>query len=833
LPGYPPEWHDDCSLSSAVQTFLQDLRYGLRMAVRNRGMTLVAVFTLALGIGANTTVFSWLDRMILRPIPGAARGSELVSFESVAADGGPLPTSYLDFRDYRDHLRSISGLTAVAAAVLNIGDRDHAERAWGELVSGNYFAVLGVRPAAGRVFSREEYGDKPDGYPVVVIGYSLWQRRYNSDPRAIGSTLLINRQPLTVIGVAPPEFHGSMPGLFFEVWAPIVMEPQLNIIPESVLYDRNVRMLLGVARLGPGVSLERARAECSSLARRLAETEPKTNGGIGATLLPVRKCHFGGQTTMEGPLEILMAACGVVLLIVCTNVASLLLARATTRRKEFSMRMVMGGGRGRLVRQLLAESLVLAVLGVLAGVPLAIWMSRSFAYLMPRGAEAPVSFDMPLSGDILAFNLLICVAACVVSGIAPALQGAHTNLNEVLKESGRSGHDGARSARWRGALVVMEVAMAMIAIIGAGLFTRSFQMARRINIGFDPHNVFVAHLEWSASGYGAQERRDFCERLGKRLASEAGIVSVSWADVIPLWFFPGPIETVQVEGYVAGLSESMKIQRNIIAPGYFDLMRIPLIAGRDFNDHDNESVKRVMIVNQTFAKRFFSGREVLGRRVETLGEWYTVAGIARDSKYVKPTENAQPFFYLPMRQTFEGQMIAIHIRTMGDPESVAGLLQREVTAMDPAMRVFDSMSMTESITAGLYGQRMAAVLLSVLGAFALALAATGLYSVMAYAVAQRTQEIGIRMALGAQRADVLSLVVRRGMMLTFTGLVIGVAAALALMRLAASQLVQVSAEDPLVFVGASLFLAVVALAANYFPARRATRIDPNAALHCE
>ncbi len=816
-----------------MPSFLQDLRLGVRMALRNRAMTLVAAFTLALGIAANTTVFSWLDRMILRPIPGAARQSELVSFESVAADGGPLVTSYPDFRDYRDHLHLISGLTAIAATVLNIGDLDHSERVWSELVSGNYFSVLGVRPIAGRFFSREEYSDKPGAYSVVVISDSLWKRRFNSDPRAIGSTLLVNRQPVTIIGVAPPEFRSSMPGLFIELWAPIMMEPQFNLVSESVLFDRNVRMFMGVARLKTGVSIEQARAECSALAHRLAETEPKTNGGIGATLLPVRKCHFGGQTTMEGPLEILMAACGVVLLIVCTNVANLLLARATTRRKEFSMRMVMGGGRGRLVRLLLVESLVLAVLGVLAGVPLAIWMSRSFEYLMPRGVNVPVSFDLQLSDDILAFNLLICVAACVVSGIAPALHGAHTNLNEVLKEGGRSGHEGARSARWRGALVVMEVAMAMITIIGAGLFTRSFQMARRIHIGFDPRNVLVAHLEWSASAYGVQERRDFCERLGKRLASQAGIVGVSWADVIPLWFFHGPIETVQVEGYVPGPSESMNIQRNIVAPGYFDLMRIPLVEGRDFSEHDNESGKRVMIVNQTFAKRFFSGREVLGRRVKTLGEWYTVVGVARDSKYAKPTENAQPFFYLPMRQTFDGQMIAVHIRTAGDPESIAGLLQREVAAMDPAMRVFDSMSMTESITAGLYGQRMAAVLLSVLGVFALALAATGLYSVMAYAVAQRTQEIGIRMALGAERADVLALVVRRGMRLTFVGLGIGLGAALALMRLASSQLVEVSATDPLVFVGASMFLAMVALAANYFPARRAARIDPNLALHCE
>jgi len=816
-----------------VPTFLQDLRYGVRMALRNRGMTLVAVFTLAIGIAANTTVFSWLDMMILRPIPGAARGSELVSFESVAADGGPLITSYPDFRDYRDHLKLIAGLAASSTNTMNVGDADHAERIWGELVSGNYFAVLGVRPVVGRVFSQEEYGDKPGSYPVVVIGHSFWKRRFNGDPRVIGTTLVVNRQRLTIIGVAPPEFRGSMPGLVLELWAPLTMGPQLQMTPETALDNRNFRMLTAVARLRPGVTLERARAECSSMARRLGEMEPLTNGGIGATLLPIRKSHFGGQTVMEGPLEILMAACGVVFLIVCANVANLLLARATTRRKEFGMRMVLGGGRTRLVRQLLAESLVLAATGVLAGVPLAMWMSQSLGYLMPRGANIPVSFDMPLSADILWFNLLICVAGCVAAGIVPALNGARTNLNEVLKEGGRSGHEGARSARLRGTLVVMEVAMAMIAVIGAGLFARSFQMARRINPGFEPRNVLVAQVDLSAAGYGIPERRQFCERLRQRVAAQPGVVSASWADVIPLWFTGNPLATVQVEGYVPGLSESMKIARNIVAPGYFDLLRIPLIEGRDFTGHDDENARRVMIVNQTFVNRFFSGREALGRRVQTMGEWYTVVGVARDSKYVKPTENAQPYFYVPVQQAFRSLMLAIHIRTAGEPESVAALLGREVNALDPAVRVFDSMPMTEAISAGVFGQKMAAAMLAGLGVFALALAATGLYSVMAYAVAQRAQEIGIRMALGAQRADVLALVVRRGMGLTLVGLGIGVAASLVVMRLASSQLVQVSAADPLVFVAASLFLAIVALAANYFPARRATRIDPNAALRCE
>jgi len=811
-------------------TVIQDLRYGARMSLRSPGFTLVAVFTLAIGIAANTTVFSWLDMMLLRPVPGASKGSQLVSFESVAADGGPLATSYADYRDYRDQLTLVSGLTAIVPATLSIGVDDQADRAWGELVSGNYFDVLGVRPALGRLFSKEEHGDQSGAHPVVVLGHGLWVRRFNGDPHVIGTTLIVNRQPLTIVGVAPPEFHGSMPGVFFELWVPLTMGPQIRMMPEAALHDRSVRMVVSVARLRQDVTVEQARAEGSLIARRLAESEPRTNGGIGATFLPIRQSHFGGQAMMDGPLRILMAACGVVFLIVCANVANLLLARATTRRREFSLRLAMGAGRARLARHLLAESLVLASLGMLFGVPLAMWMSQSLGYLMPRGARVPINLEIPLNADILLFNLVICLVACVVSGIAPALHSARADLNEVLKEGGRSGSEGARSQRLRGALVAAEVAMALVAVIGAGLFARSFQMATRIDPGMDPRNVLVAHIDLSAADYGTIEKRLFCERLGSRIASQPGIVRVSWADVVPLYFTGNPVEGVEVEGYVPALNESMKIARNVVAPGYFDLLRIPLLEGRDFNGQDKEDSQRVMIINQTFASRFFPGRQALGRRVRAMGEWYTVVGVARDGKYIKPTENAQPYFYVPVRQAFDVQMVIAHLRTAGEPEAAAAMLRREVNAMDPAVTVFDALPMTESISAGLFGQRMAAVMLAGLGVFALALATTGLYSVMSYSVAQRTQEIGVRMALGAQPSDVFGLVLRQGMVLTFVGVAIGLAAAMVLARLVSSQLVRVSATDPLVFIAAPAFLTAVAVAANYLPVRRATRIDPKEAL---
>jgi predicted permease len=800
------------------------------MALRSPGFTAVAVLTLAIGIAVNTTVFSWVDMMLLRPIPGAANPGELVTFESVAPDGTALPTSFRDFRDHRDHLKLIS-LAAATPMTMTIGEGDHADRVWGELVSANYFAVLGVKPVLGRMFSQEECGDKRDACPVTVIGEGLWKSRFHGDPRVIGTTVILNRQKLTVIGIAPSEFHGSLPALTLSIWAPLTM--RFNIFSEQVLDDRGVRYFMGVARLKPGVHLEQARAECSSLARQIARLDPHANAGIGATLLPIRKGHFGGQALMAGPLTILMVVCGLVFLIVCANVSSLLLARAIARRREFSVRMAMGAGRVRLVRQLLSESLILALLGVLTGVPLAMWMSQSLGYLMPRGAKIPMSLDIPLNGEILAFTTLLCVAACVISGIAPALHSASAGLNEALKEGGRGGGQGARSERTRGVLVVAEVALALLAIIGTGLFARSFQMARQINPGFDPHNVLVAHLELAAAGYAGFDRARFCERVCERLAPQPGIVSVSWADVVPLYFTGNPWDDVQVEGYLPAPGESMKIMRNIVGPGYLGLMRIPLVDGRDFTGHDDENAPPVMIVNQTFARHFFGGRTAIGHRVRSVDRWFTIAGVARDSKYVRPDEPATPYYYTLSRQAYSSPWMALFVRTTGDPERAAATMRSAVNSIDPGVGVFDAMPLTESIGAALFGQKTAAVMLAVLGVVALVLAATGLYSVMAYSVAQRTREIGLRMALGARPADVLALVMWRGMLLTLFGVGIGVVAALAVTRLAASLLVHVSATDPLVFGVATAFLAAVALAANYLPARRATRVDPNEALRCE
>jgi predicted permease len=804
------------------------------MSLKSPGFTLVAVLTLAVGIAASTTIFSWIDTVLLRPIPGVANGHELLSFESLTPNGDFMTSSYPDYRDHRDHLKLLAGLAMVRPDPLSIGEEDHAERIWGELVTGNYFAVLGVRPAFGRFFSPEEYGDKQGGYPVAVIGYGLWKRRFRADPGAIGSTIRVNRQQLTIIGVAPPEFRGTMPGLAFETWIPLMMAPQLNTMPEWMLRDRHTRNLLGLARPKPGVTIQQANAEVAALAVQLAKEHPDVSEGVGATLLPVWRSHSGAQSLLLAPLAILMAVCGLVLLIVCANVANLLLARATARQKEFGVRLALGAGRGRLVRQLLTESLLLALMGGLLGGLLALWMAQALGLLVPA-TNIPIAMDVQMNGDIFAFTMLLCVAACVVSGMAPALHTVRADLNDTLKDGGRSGSAGQGSRRLRSLLVVSEVALALVAIIGAGLFARSFQLARQIHPGFDPSHILVSNLSLSSAGYAVPDRKQFCYRLRERLEKQPGIAGVTYADYVPLGFDAGSWEELEIEGYEKDRAENMQLYRNVVAPGYFKVVGIPLLDGRDFTERDDlsEPVKRVMIVNETFARRYFGGGYPIGRKVHGWGEWFTVVGVVKDSKYHKPNEAPQPYFYVAFKQVYRADlMVAVYVRAVGDPNQALGTLRREVHAMDPNVSVYDAVPLTEYMSASLFVQKIAAWLLGVLGAVALVLAAVGLYSVMAYSIMQRTQEIGIRVALGARSSDVVGMVLRDGMGLTAAGLLVGVLAAVAVTRLVSGLLVNVSATDPLIFGGAALFLAVVALVASGVPAIRAARTDPNSALRC-
>jgi predicted permease len=799
------------------------------MALRNPSFALIVVLTLAAGIAANSTVFGWIDSVLLHPIPGVDGATKLVVLESVAPNGAWLLNSYPDYRDYRDHLQLIAGLAGTRPAVpLSIGQDVHAERAWGELVTGNYFALLGVRPMLGRTFTSEESGDAQGVYPVAVISERLWRRRFNADPGIIGQTLRVNRQQLTIVGVAPAAFRGSLTGLTFDLWVPITMGARLRVMQDWSLTDRGTRQMFGFARLRPGVTVEQARAEIQALAQRMAAANPHSNRGMTATALPIWKAHLTAQRGLLGPLTILMAVCGVLLLIVCANVANLLLARATARQREFSVRMAVGAGRGRLVRQLLSENLVLALLGGLVAIPAASWFAQSMNGMIPPSG-LPVGLDVEMNASVLAFTFLLCLFACAVSGIAPAWHMARANLNEALKEGGRGGSGGASSHRTQRLLVISEVALALVVVIGAGLFARSFQAASRIDPGLDPNRVLVSHLY--LNGYSVPERKQFMERLRERVASQPGVTAVTYAHTVPFDISGQWWEPLEVQGYVPGPNENMKILRNVVAPGYFDLLHIPLVLGRDFADRDDEKSAPVMIVSETFARHFFGGGYPIGQRVNGWGRWFNVVGVAKDSKYESLDEAAKPYFYVPFRQTLREDMgIRLYVRTVGDPLQAIEPVRRAVRSLDPEAGAFDSMPMTDNINTALFIHRMAATMLTVLAAAALLLAALGLYGVMAYAVAERRHEIGIRIALGARPGDVVAMIVRQGMALALIGLGAGAVAAAAVTRLVSAALVHVSATDPLVFAGARVFLGAVAALASYLPARLAAGIDPNQAL---
>jgi predicted permease len=687
--------------------------------------------------------------------------------------------------------------------------------------------------AAGRGFVEEEGGNR--AAPVVVIADHIWRRYFGRDPRAIGKLIRVNKHELTIVGVAPPEFRGGLPGLVYDLWIPFPMLPTLGV-GGSLRYRATRDGTATFARMKPGVTIEQVSQEIGGLSRRLAAAEPRTNGGIEATAVTLAGGHNGAQRILNGPLRILIVVGGLVLLIVCANVANLLLARSVTRQREFGVRLALGCSRARLIRQILTETLVLAIAGSGLGVLMSLWMRDSLNLLLPVH-DVPIELSAPLDGSVLIFTIGVCILTTVFCGVAPAMFSSHLRLNEKLKEGGRSDSaaSGGNSTRLRNVLIVSEVALASVALIGAALFLRSFANATSIYPGFDSRNVLATTFYLSPAGYSADQEIEFCRRLRERMSAVGEVSAVTYADQTPFNFGNHPVQKVAVEGYTPSEGEDMYIQRSLTGAGYFDVMRIPLIEGRDFTDLDKKGSERVVIVNQTFARRFWgAGRSPLGRKVWVENNWFTVVGLARDAKYNQPTEAFKPYMYLKYDQYFSrGLPTVVFARTRGNPMDLVSSLRREVLQIDPNVAAFSAMPLRESLSAEVTAQRMAAALLSALGLMALVLAAVGLYGVISYSVSRRTQELGLRMALGASPLDILHAVGRAGLTLTISGIACGMLVALLLTRLISSMLIQVSAADPLAFGGTALVLFPVAVVATLIPALRATRLNPTEALRSE
>jgi predicted permease len=820
-----------------MPTVMKDIKFGLRILRRSPWFTAVAVLMLGLGIAVNTTVFSWIDSVLLHPFPGVGDPRELALIETVTPGGEYLVgTSYLDYRDYRDNLQLVSGVALGRFTPLSVGADGRTARAWAELVSANYFDLLEVKPLLGRTFRPEEGREQEGGAPVAVISYGMWHTRFGGDPKVLGKIIHLNRRELTIIGVAPQGFHGTLAGVVFDVWMPVTMATAMGTGDGTLHYRGTRDETSTIVRLKPGVTIEQARAEVAALGRRLAATYPATNRGVDLTVTPLWQGHLGAQGMLLQPLRILMALSLLLLLIVCANVANLLLARAVSRQREFGIRLAMGAGRSRLATQLLIETLVLAAGGAVVGVTLVLWMGQSLLFLVPI-ADIPLDLGGGLNLPTLGFTLLIAVVATLLSGTVPALLTARSGLSETLKEGGRSGGSSSGSHRLRGLLVVFEMALAMVALIGAGLFYRSFQNASGIQPGFDRTNISVSQFYLSYAGYSAVEQRDFCRTLRERLEAKAGVVGVTYSDVVPMSTVSGagstPLHQLDVEGYVPAPNEQMMIHRAMVPPGYFNLLGIRILEGRDFTERDSAEAPMVIIVNETFANRFFNGRDPIGRKVSVEGRQATVVGLVKDSKYHTPIEGPTPFFYIAFRQRFApGLNFAVFIKTAGDPLRMTPVLRREALALNQDA-VFSTRLLADATSGSLYAQHVAASLLGVVGGISLLLAAIGLYSVMSYAVSQRTQEMGIRMALGAQPGQVLGLVLREGLRLMVPGLVAGSAMALAAARIVGGMLVDVSASDPLTFASAAAFLGLVATLASYLPALRAALVEPMVALRNE
>ena len=820
----------------SLESFLMDVRFALRQLRRNPGFASVVVLTLAIGIGANTTIFSWTRAILLNPLPGAGDPDRVLELESVTASGDWTPTSHLDFRDLRDHSKLVESMSATypsAFAVAMNGRDENVQRTLGETVSGNYFDVLRIQPEIGRFFQGNERDDDHNSDAVVVVSHSFWSSHYHSDPAVLGSTIRINRYPFTIIGVAPPAFHGSMPGFDFEMWAPTTTFKLLNSSNGWMLQDRKTRMFRVLARLAPGASLEQARVEIQSIGTFMGKANADTSEGMSATLLPLWKSHYGIQDSLRAPLGTLTGACLVVLLIVCANIANLLLTHAMNRRKEFCVRQALGAQSSRLVRQLLTETLILTLGGAALGLMVTVWLAGALKWLMPTWV-APLLFPPHIDSTVVLLTLAVTLVVALLAGLAPALHAVSDSLTDELKEGGRAGTGTVASQRLRGLLVTSEMALAVVAVVGAGLFFKSFRTASQVRPGFDPDHVAMGSFDLAAASFDSKQADSFCARLTDQVKRQPGVTGVSYTDYVPLSTGRGSWEDLDIQGYVPAPGENMKIYRSIVAPGFFDVLRIPILAGRDFTLSDDREHAPAMIVNQEFVRRFLHNQYAIGRKVQGWGQWFTVVGVVGDSKYSRLTDRPEPFFFVPMRQIYRPEFaFTFLVRTAGPAEQAVSMLRQQALSVDPGIPVFETTSLKDFVDNSLFQQKISASLLAILASIAFLLAAIGLYGVMAYSVSQRTREIGIRVAIGALRTDVLAMVARQALSFLLVGLAIGTLAALVLAQLVGSLLVGVSPADPAVYVITAAATTLLALASAAIPAQRAMRVDPMVALRYE
>jgi len=812
-------------------TLFQDLRYGVRMLAKNPGFTAVVVMTLALGIGANTAIFSVVNTVLLKPLPYKDAGRIVVVWEQNPERGWYNNIiSAANFLDWRKQNHVFTQMAAVDMfKSFNLADSSRPEEVGGEQVSTSLFSLLGVSPFKGRDFLPEE--DQPGGPKVVILSYGMWQRRFGGDPGLVGKSISLNNESYIVVGIMPAGFHFPP---FWRDWNKgELWVPGLNLSEPLRTYHNYV----GVGRLKPGVSLAQAQAEMDTIARRIDLQYPESKGwGVG--LVPLHE-QAVGET--RRPLLVLLGAVGFVLLIACANVANLMLARAAGREKEIAIRTALGARRRRLIRQFLTESLLLALAGGGLGLLVAVWgvgILTSVAGQRALGPWASVSLeDVAINGPVLAFTLLLALATGIVFGLAPAFAASSPDLNQSLKEGGRGSSEGAGRHRLRSALVISEFALALALLAGAGLMIRTLVDLGKVDLGFNPENVLTFRVPLLGPRYEDQRRQqEFLTRLLERLKTIPGVQWASVARGLPVGGWDG-WGFVTEDNPTPPPNQIPDANYQVVGPEYFRSVGIPLHAGRFFNDQDTAGSMRVAIVNQEWARQEWPGQNPIGKRlkVDMAGRpWLTVVGVVGNVRPDWPDPHFLPEVYLPYTQPpWDITPREFVVRTASNPAGVAAAVRNEVESLDKGQPVSDVRTLDEAVAESVADRRFVMLLFGAFAALALVLAAVGIYGVVAYSVEQRTREVGIRMALGAKTTDVLRMVVGRGLVLSLAGVGVGLGGALALTRFLSNMLYGVRATDPVTFAGVSLLLAAVALLGSYIPARRATKIDPMVALRHE
>jgi len=823
---------------------LQDIRYALRMLVKSPAFGCVVIFTIALGIGANAAIFALTDKILLQRLP-VANPDELVVLSTRAPQDGPdyeESFSYPMYQDLRDKNTVLSGVIARGGAQMNVSYGDQNERVRGELVSGNFFEVLGVRPWVGRLFTQED-DRTPGAHPVVVLSYGFWERRFAKDMQIVGKTILVNEQPLTVLGVTPPGFYGTNLSNSPDVRIPLMMTPVFNPMPPTRLSSRRHQWLTLMARRKSDVTPQQAQASLEVLYSQIRSSEAEKLPADTSTfdrqqflarkfaVLPGGQGFHHVQDEMRTSLLLLFATTLAVLLILCANLTNLMLARATVRAQEIAVRLALGAGRWRLLKQWLTEGLVYSILGGALGVFVALWIKAGLMKFIP--ADTRANLNTSFGFRLYAFILIVSVLVGVVFSLAPAVQAARQVFSPGLRLESRTFTATGRLFSVRSGLILLQVALSLPLLFGAALLLRTLQNLRAIDPGFSKENVLLASVNPILNGYSPEKARNFFDELLTRTRTMPGVAAASLATDSPIsggWDSNG----IVVEGYTPREGERMNNDVTYVSTDYFKTLSIPFVQGRDFSDQDRLGTPKVAVMNEKMAQHYFGNTNPIGKRIG-LGDVpdITIVGIVKDAKYITMRHEMRRHFYVPTMQEPRLYDLALHIKTQGDPGPVAEQLRAELKSLDSHLPLYNVKTLDSEIDESLVQERLVTWLTSALGLLATLLTALGLYGVLTFSVARRTREIGIRVALGAQRADVLRMIMTRGLLLISIGVALGVALAFALARFISTLLYGVTPNSPWTLAIVSASLILVGLVACYLPARRATKVDPLVALRYE